>query len=150
MVVLDLQNEANFANIPDNQQIQTWLNTAAECLPTSLPAVTITIRLIDKEESAFLNETYRHKKGPTNVLSFPDESIPGFDQESLGDLAICIPVVIEEAKTQQKTFIAHFAHLVIHGFLHLLNYDHENDQDAEIMESLEKKILQRLGFEDPY
>jgi probable rRNA maturation factor len=151
-IAIDLQNEPSFADVPDINKIQHWLDTASQCLPANknLNKHQLTIRLIDNEESAHLNETYRHKKGPTNVLSFPDENIPGFESDSFGDLAICMPIVIEEANAQNKTFEAHFAHLIIHGFLHLLGYDHEVETQAEIMESLEIEILCQLGFANPY
>lgn len=150
-IAIDLQNESSFADIPNTKQIARWLHVTIKCLPSKKPVQsTITIRLIDKNESALLNQTYRHKKGPTNILSFADENIPGFESESFGDLAICIPLVMEEAQAQQKAFMTHFTHLVIHGFLHLLGYDHEEKTDAQIMENLEIEILQQLGLPNPY
>lgn len=150
-IVLDLQNEQAFSTVPDRQKIQRWLTTAIQCLPhKNVNKHTVTIRFIDNQESALLNDTYRHKKGPTNVLSFPDEPIPGFDSDSFGDLAICVPVVLDEAQAQDKTVDAHFAHLIIHGFLHLLGYDHDAEKQAHVMESLEINILAHLGFSNPY
>lgn len=104
----------------------------------------LTIRIVDAEESRILNRDYRGKDKPTNVLSF------GGDAGVLGDLVICAPVVASEAAEQGKTVRAHWAHMVVHGCLHLQGHDHERDDEAERMEAREKKILKRLGFPDPY
>ncbi len=118
-------------------------------------ACDISIRLIDTAESHELNFYYRQKDKPTNVLSFaselPDEIVQMLDQKPLGDLAICIPVVLQEAAEQHKTAEAHFAHMVVHGTLHLMGYDHElGEQEAHAMEAIEIEVLQRLGFNNPY
>lgn len=118
-------------------------------------ACDISIRLVDEAESQALNAHYRKKDKPTNVLSFPselpEEILPMLDQVPLGDLVICIPVVLQEAAEQQKTPDAHFAHMVVHGTLHLMGYDHEtSEQDAEDMEAIEVNVLQQLGFPNPY
>ena len=115
----------------------------------------IGIACVDNEESHQLNFEYREKDKPTNVLSFPsdipEEVLPLLDALPLGDLVICIPVVLQEAIEQQKTPIEHFTHMLVHGTLHLMGYDHEtSDQDAEQMEALEIEILKKLGFENPY
>ncbi len=115
----------------------------------------ITIRIVDEEESQHLNSTYRSKDKPTNVLSFPselpDEILAILDNKPLGDLVICMPVVLKEAVEQGKTSEEHFAHLVVHGLLHLLGYDHETSpEDAAEMEALEIQIMAVLGFDDPY
>ncbi len=104
----------------------------------------LTIRLVDLDESQALNRDYRGKDKPTNVLSF------GGDAEVLGDLVICAPVVEREAAEQGKTLRAHWAHMVVHGCLHLQGLDHEDDAEAERMEARETRILKRLGFPDPY
>lgn len=109
----------------------------------------LTIRIVDESESAALNERFRHKAYPTNVLSFPYDA-EALDEPILGDLVICAPVVSREAAEQHKDARAHWAHLVVHGVLHLLGYDHENDADAEHMEARERAILATLGFPDPY
>lgn len=147
---IETQNAEHFANLPDLSAFEKWIQTAATFLALSGGGKTLSIRFVDKPESALLNETYRHKKGPTNILSFSDEEIPGFESDSFGDLAICIPLVQEEAQTQQKTFQDHLTHLTIHGFLHLLGYDHEIEKEAEVMEALETQILARLNIDDPY
>lgn len=115
----------------------------------------LSIRLVDDTESQSLNSHYRHKDKPTNVLSFPselpDEILAMLDQAPLGDLVICIPVVLQEAVDQQKTSTAHFAHMVVHGTLHLMGYDHElGAEQAAEMEAIEIKVLQHLGFANPY
>ena len=115
----------------------------------------IGIACVDNNESHKLNLEYRKKDKPTNVLSFPsdlpDEMAQILDTFPIGDLVICIPVVLQEAIEQQKTPIEHFTHMLVHGTLHLMGYDHEtSDEDAEEMEALEIEILKKLGFENPY
>ena len=113
------------------------------------------IACVDNAESHKLNLEYRHKDKPTNVLSFPsdlpDEMAQILDTFPIGDLVICIPVVLQEAIEQQKTPFEHFTHMLVHGTLHLMGYDHEtSEEDAEEMEALEIEILNKLGFENPY
>ena len=113
------------------------------------------IACVDNAESHKLNLEYRHEDKPTNVLSFPsdlpDEMAQILDTFPIGDLVICIPVVLQEAIEQQKTPIEHFTHMLVHGTLHLMGYDHEtSEEDAEEMEALEIEILNKLGFENPY
>ncbi|RZG48959.1 rRNA maturation RNase YbeY [Acinetobacter wuhouensis] len=115
----------------------------------------IGIACVDNNESHKLNLEYRKKDKPTNVLSFPsdlpDEMAQILDTFPIGDLVICIPVVLQEAIEQQKTPIEHFTHMLVHGTLHLMGYDHEtSEEDAEEMEALEIEILKKLGFENPY
>jgi len=115
----------------------------------------IGIACVDNDESHKLNLEYRGKDKPTNVLSFPsdlpDEMAQILDTFPIGDLVICIPVVLQEAIEQQKTPIEHFTHMLVHGTLHLMGYDHEtSEEDAEEMEALEIEVLKKLGFENPY
>ena len=115
----------------------------------------IGIACVDHDESHQLNSEYRQKDKPTNVLSFPsdipEEVLPLLDAFPLGDLVICIPVVLQEAIEQKKSAIEHFTHMLVHGTLHLMGYDHEtSDEDAEEMEALEIEILAKLGFDNPY
>jgi probable rRNA maturation factor len=115
----------------------------------------IGIACVGNDESHKLNLEYRGKDKPTNVLSFPgdvpEEVVAMLDALPIGDLVICIPVVLQEAADQQKTPIEHFTHMLVHGALHLMGYDHEtSDEDAEEMEALEIQILAKLGFENPY
>ncbi len=108
------------------------------------------IRLVDKAEIQLLNKTYRKKNKPTNVLSFPSELPKEIEIAILGDVVICISVLQIEAKVQNKSFENHLMHIAVHGVLHLLGYDHIKDNEANEMESLEIKILQELGIENPY
>ena len=108
------------------------------------------IRLVDRRESRQLNTRYRHKNNATNVLSFPADLPEEVGLALLGDIVICAPVVAEEARDQHKTAEAHWAHLTIHGILHLLGHDHQLEEEAAEMESIESRILKSLGFPDPY
>lgn len=110
----------------------------------------VTIRIVDEAESQQLNHTYRGKDKPTNVLSFPFEAPAGIELPLLGDLIICRQVVEREAQEQEKPLLAHWAHMVVHGSLHLLGYDHIEDAEAEEMESIETEIMLALGYDDPY
>ncbi|MTD40689.1 rRNA maturation RNase YbeY [Erwinia sp. CPCC 100877] len=147
-VILDLQVACeNTAGLPTEEQIQRWLDAAI--LPTR-PEAEVTVRLVDDAESHELNLTYRGKDKSTNVLSFPFEAPPGIELPLLGDLVICRQVVEREAQEQSVTPEAHWAHMVVHGSLHLLGYDHIEDDEAEEMESLETEIMLALGYDDPY
>ncbi|MFO8046917.1 MAG: rRNA maturation RNase YbeY [Halomonas sp.] len=110
----------------------------------------LTVRLVGTVESRQLNRDYRGHDRPTNVLSFPFECPPGVELPLLGDLVICHPVVVAEAAEQDKAQRDHYAHMVVHGTLHLLGHDHIEDEEAEAMESLEREILASLGIDDPY
>ncbi|MDN3609309.1 rRNA maturation RNase YbeY [Vibrio ostreicida] len=133
--------------LPHFDDIQRWLSCAIK--PFQAEAE-VTVRIVDEQESHQLNHEYRGKAKPTNVLSFPFEAPPGIDIDLLGDLVICRQIVEQEAQTQSKPLMAHWAHMVVHGSLHLLGYDHIDDDEAEEMESLETEIMQDMGFEDPY
>jgi len=147
-VILDLQiaSESD-EGLPQEADFQHWLEAV---LPQFQPESEVTIRIVDEAESHELNMTYRGKDKPTNVLSFPFEAPPGIELPLLGDLIICRQVVEQEAVEQQKALLAHWAHMVIHGSLHLLGYDHIEDEEAEEMESLETEIMLALGYPDPY
>jgi probable rRNA maturation factor len=151
-IKIHLQIATATSPIPSLKALQTWLTATLKHLPKQPATIfkNLTVRLVDEAESAHLNETFRHKNGPTNVLSFLEQEIPGFVPTSLGDLAICAPLVLKEADEQNKPIIAHWAHLFIHGTLHLLGYDHIKKKEASIMENLEGTILESLGFENPY
>jgi len=110
----------------------------------------LTIRIVDEAEGSELNSRWREKSGPTNVLSFPAEPMPGAPDDTLGDIVICAPVVAREAAEQGKLFEAHWAHLTIHGVLHLRGYDHQTDAEAAEMEALETQLLKQLEYPDPY
>ena len=129
------------------------LRRYARCaLKDNTPAAEMTIRIVDEKEMTMLNGTYRGKQYPTNVLSFPFDMSDDINLEIplLGDLVICAAVVEREALDQQKSVEAHWAHMVVHGTLHLLGYDHEKESDANVMEAKEINILQALGFNNPY
>lgn len=147
-VILDLQLAcADSAGLPDEAAFHRWLEAAVTPFQ---PESEVTIRLVDEAESHELNLTYRGKDKPTNVLSFPFEAPPGMELPLLGDLVICRQVVEQEAAEQGKSPEAHWAHMVVHGTLHLLGYDHIEDEEAEEMESLETEIMLALGYPDPY
>lgn len=147
-IILDLQIATDDnQNLPTEEQIIQWLNVI---LPQFMDNAEITIRIVDEQESQQLNNTYRHKDKPTNVLSFPFESPIEIEVPLLGDLIICKQVVEAEAKEQHKSLTAHWAHMIVHGCLHLLGYDHILDEEAEEMENIEIDIMQQLGFNNPY
>lgn len=133
--------------LPTRKQLQRWV---AAALNGQRDAAEVSIRIVGEAEGAELNRTWRHKDYATNVLSFPAELPPGIRSPLLGDLVICAPVVIREAAEQGKSPEAHWAHLVVHGTLHLLGYDHETEAEAEAMEALETRMLAGLGYPDPY
>ena len=148
MLELDLQNASQASQLPSEAQFRQWCELA---LRQRTADSELTIRLVDETEGQELNRTWRHKDYPTNVLSFPAD-VPDemLDIPLLGDLVICVPVVEREAQEQNKSPEAHWAHLVIHGCLHLLGYDHIEDEEAEEMETLERQLLAELGHPDPY
>lgn len=134
---------------PSAEQIQSWYDMAAQALALD-EALELTLRLVDNEEMTALNRDYRGKDYATNVLSFPCEWDLPETPRLLGDIVIAVQVVNQEALQQHKTTEAHWAHICIHGLLHLLGYDHIEVAEAEMMENEERKILALLGFSDPY
>ncbi|WP_150539739.1 rRNA maturation RNase YbeY [Actinobacillus vicugnae] len=151
--IIDLQIASeNSENLPSLEQFTQWVQRALahEAQTEDFPETELTIRIVDEAESHNLNLTYRGKDKPTNVLSFPFEVPEEIELPLLGDLIICRQVVEKEAQEQQISTISHWAHLAIHGTLHLLGYDHIEDAEAEEMEGLETEIMKSLGFEDPY
>lgn len=149
---VDLQMAtASEASLPDLATMEQWVQTAI--IAGSLEKrdeAELTVRIVDNDESQQLNHQYRDKNKPTNVLSFPFQNPPGVALPLLGDLVICKNVVENEALEQNKTLTEHWAHMLIHGTLHLLGYDHIDPQEALEMENLETKLLIELGFADPY
>ena len=143
---LDVQREVEA--LPEDQELLKWVKETL--IFESHGDTELTIRIVDEKESAELNEQYRHKTGSTNVLSFPFDMPAEVGLNLLGDLIICADVVKKEAKEQNKEELAHWAHMVVHGTLHLLGYDHQTDEEAEIMETKETQILLQLGYSDPY
>jgi len=167
--VVDLQLATELSGVPDQGQLQCWVAAALagdahdahdpdHNLAHGLAGTTeLTIRIVDQAESAELNRRYRNRAGPTNVLSFPFEPPPGIEAKALGelprllgDLVVCAPVVEREAAEQNKPAASHWAHMVVHGILHLRGHDHIDSADATRMEALETAILRGLGFPPPY
>lgn len=147
-MIIDLQIACEQeTGLPTAEQIEQWATAAVQ--PQS-DEVEMTVRIVDEAESHALNLNYRGKDRPTNVLSFPFECPDEVELPLLGDLVICRQVVEREALEQDKPLMAHWAHMVVHGSLHLLGYDHIEDDEAEEMESLETQIMTGLGFADPY
>lgn len=147
-MIIDLQIACEQeTGLPTAEQIEQWATAAVQ--PQS-DEVEMTVRIVDEAESHALNLNYRDKDRPTNVLSFPFECPDEVELPLLGDLVICRQVVEREAQEQDKPVMAHWAHMVVHGSLHLLGYDHIEDDEAEEMESLETQIMTGLGFADPY
>lgn len=133
--------------IPEEDAIRKWV---LQALPEHKKNAELTLRIVDEAEITALNRQYRGKEGATNVLSFPYEAIPGVDADLLGDIVICAPVVASEAVAQDKPLDAHWAHIVVHGVLHLLGYDHQQDGEAHRMEARETELLASLGYANPY
>ena len=134
-------------SLPSEEDIAYWAETA---LPDPQQDAEMCIRIVEEEESQQLNNQYRGKNKPTNVLSFPSEIPEEVDLPLLGDLVICVNVVERESKEQNKSLESHWAHMVLHGTLHLLGYDHIEDKEAEEMEHLETQLLVGLGYPPPY
>lgn len=148
LVDLDLQIAVeNQENLPSHDEISRWLSTA---ISTQKSEAEVTVRIVEEKESHDLNLQYRGKDKSTNVLTFPFEVPPEIELPLLGDLVICKEVVEREAKEQGKPLKAHWAHMLIHGGLHLLGFDHIDDDEANEMETLEKELMLSLGFNDPY
>lgn len=148
-VHVDLQVACHADNVPSEASFESWVEATLMHLQQQ-QETELTIRLVDPEEGLELNHQYRGKDYATNVLSFPFESPVPLPVNLLGDLVICATVVVDEANKQNKPLEAHWAHMVVHGTLHLLGYDHIDDDEAEHMEQLETTILAALGYADPY
>lgn len=146
-VAVIVQYAASRRGVPSAASFRRWVEQTLAGRRTEGEVV---VRVVDEAESASLNQRYRGKSGPTNVLSFPFEAPPGVPTAMLGDLVICAPVVEREARGQHKPVRAHWAHMVVHGTLHLLGYEHQKPEETKQMESLEITILDGLGFPDPY
>lgn len=150
MIDVDIQratNETELLALPTDEQFELWATSALKAYKKDAE---LSIRIVDEQESQQLNHQYRDKDKPTNVLSFEFQAPAGVELNLLGDLVICASVVKKEAKQQNKSFFDHWAHMVVHGCLHLLGYDHITNEQAEVMEQLEIDILQQLGINNPY
>ena len=152
IITVELQNTSAGVAIPGLSLFQQWVDKALTLADVELPEQIseVCIRVVSKEESAELNQNFRQKNGPTNGLSFPYEFDPMEQDASLGDIAICAELIVSEAKEQNREIEAYWAHLVVHGILHLVGYDHIKDNEAETMEKLESEIIMQLGYPDPY
>ena len=167
--LVDVQYVSYETKLPNRYLLTNWVNTVLQhqekeekgeahqtfcsSSPFRLSAsekIELTIRIVDEDEARKLNKKWRQHPYPTNILSFPLECPFPLEIPLLGDLVICAPIVNQEAAKQHKTLEAHWAHLVVHGILHLLGYDHLDEAQAQIMESLEIQILHDLGFPNPY
>ena len=152
-LTVDVQIACNDPDIPDEVQMRAWIATALEASGRNGDAhVEVAVRVVDADEIRMLNERYRQQDKPTNVLSFPVEAAAmlGGEVATLGDVVVCAPVVRAEAEEQSKQLVSHWAHMLVHGTLHLLGYDHEAETDAAIMEGLEATILAQQGIANPY
>ncbi|MFQ5545901.1 MAG: rRNA maturation RNase YbeY [Acidiferrobacterales bacterium] len=134
--------------LPDKTLLMQWAEAAMDGYEQD--TAELGVRIVDEAEITELNSRYRQKREPTNVLSFPFEDPPGVHTDLLGDVVICAPVVNRQAQTQGKQTAAHWAHMVVHGIMHLRGYDHQTPGQAHVMESMEAGVLKRLGFPDPY
>lgn len=153
LVIVDVQIALqDSSDIPNQADLQIWVEKTLQHVNYHTPHLPteLTIRFVENDEIHDLNLTYRGKDKATNVLSFPYEAMPGIELPLLGDIVISPAVMRAEAIAQGKEIQAHYAHLVTHGVLHLLGYDHINDDEANVMESLEVEILAKLGIDDPY
>ncbi len=146
-VHIDLINNSNSKQLPGLSDLELWATAA---VGQQREEAEISLLIVDEAEGAELNQQWRKKNGPTNVLSFPSDLPAELGLPLLGDLVICAPVVAKEALEQKKSLSSHWAHMVVHGTLHLLGFDHIDDDQAEEMESLETDILARIGYPDPY
>ena len=144
---VDVQYAVTVDGTPAEDAIRQWV---LQALPDDKKDSELTIRIVDEAEITALNREYRGKDGATNVLSFPYEAITGVETGLLGDIVICAPVVASEAVAQGSALDAHWAHIVIHGVLHLLGYDHRQDDEAHRMEAREAELLDSLGYANPY
>ena len=147
MNLLDVQIIDKLTDSPSTDQFQYWVDNALSEYDKDTELV---IRIVDELDMANLNKQYRNKKGATNILSFPFEIPDGFELNLLGDLVICASIVEREAKKQHKEQEAHWAHIVIHGVLHLLGFDHIEEDESALMEAKEIKILQKINISNPY
>ena len=144
---LEVQRASQLADLPGDEQLNHWATAAVSDADLAQDLV---IRIVDEEESADLNGRYRDKQYATNVLSFPSDIPEEIGEPALGDLVVCAPVVRHEAAEQGKSEAAHWAHMVVHGVLHLQGHDHIEDDEAEAMEAREREILARFDYPDPY
>jgi probable rRNA maturation factor len=146
-IEIDIQYATDINNLPKEDLIKEWVISS---LNGYIENAELTIRIVGEAEATQLNKKWRNAQGPTNVLSFPYSNLNETAHNIQGDIVLCAPVITREAAEQRKSVNAHCAHMIVHGILHLLGYDHTNDNDAKKMESLEITILKELDIPDPY
>ena len=144
---INVEYVSNASELPAEVKIAHWAQAALEGYERD---VEVGVRIVDESEIIQLNQRFRKKAEPTNVLSFPFEDPPGTQTDVLGDVVVCAPIVSSQAQTEGKPLSAHWAHMVVHGIMHLRGYDHETPKEADAMEHMETRILEGLGFPDPY
>lgn len=153
-VTVDIANDCPQHQVPKPAEMESWIKAAGKTIAPDGKAANVSIKIVSEQDSANLNKQYRDKDYPTNVLSFscsfPSNATDSLGINPLGDIAICAPIVENEARQQGKTLAAHWAHLLTHGFLHLNGYVHDDADSAQEMESIEIAILAELGFPNPY
>lgn len=147
-LVTDVQNVSGDRNVPKTALIQAW--AAAAYGKVANTEAEVTVRVVGEEDGRQLNMQYRNKPVATNVLSFPFEDPPNIKTQILGDIVLCAPVITREALDQSKPLAAHWAHMIVHGVLHLCGYRHDVENDADLMEQLEAQIIEQIGFTNPY
>jgi probable rRNA maturation factor len=145
---IDIENNSQHAQIPPIAELEHWISAALQS--QNFEDAEVSVYIVDEDESQELNAQYRGKDVPTNVLSFPADIAEEVGVPLLGDLVVCAPVLTREAQEQGKTLHAHWAHIVVHGTLHLIGFDHIDDDEAEAMETLETQIVTGLGYPAPY
>jgi probable rRNA maturation factor len=145
---IDVEVNSSNTNIPSIENIERWISATLQS--DELNQAEVSVYIVDEAESQELNAQYRGKDKPTNVLSFPADIPEEVGVPLLGDLVVCAPVVEREAQAQGKTLDAHWAHMLVHGTLHLLGYDHVEDDEADVMEALETRLITQLDFPAPY
>ena len=153
MAYVDVQLACDEPDVPDADRIREWVEQALAAATGTIPDAEVSVRIVGIEEMRSLNQEYRDKDQATNVLSFPGGDVAGLPDaavRALGDIVACAAVIRDEAAQQNKDLADHWAHMVVHGTLHLLGHDHVADHEAAVMEGLEVRILTSLGIDDPY
>jgi probable rRNA maturation factor len=151
--VVDVDIVSADDGVPAAAAIQEWVRRALTLSPQAVANAEVSVRVVDESEMQQLNRDFREQDKSTNVLSFPAGEITGLPTDAnrfLGDIVVCAPVIAREASEQGKPSPDHWAHMLVHGTLHLIGYDHQSDEQAKVMEALEKQVLGRYGIDDPY
>lgn len=147
---IEQQNPAGWSHTPSPDELKSWVAATLAAVEYERSRAELAVRLVSADESATLNQRFRDRAGPTNILSFPAQVPESVDLPLLGDLVVCVDLVETEAKAQNKPVQHHLCHLVVHGILHLLGHDHQGDEEAARMEAMEIDVLQGMGIANPY